>query len=42
MYWYYVRNRCIGFSPMSKIDLKYPDVDNEEGDFRFSLWLFHG
>ncbi|CAD8131900.1 unnamed protein product [Paramecium pentaurelia] len=42
VYWYYVRNRCIGFSPMSKIDLKYPDVDNEEGDFRFSLWLFHG
>ncbi|CAK60645.1 unnamed protein product (macronuclear) [Paramecium tetraurelia] len=42
VYWYYVRNRCIGFSPMSKIDLKYPDVDNEEGDLRFSLWLFHG
>ncbi|CAD8127009.1 unnamed protein product [Paramecium sonneborni] len=42
VYWYYIRNRCIGFSPMSKIDLKFPDVDNEEGDLRFSLWLFHG
>ncbi|CAD8140385.1 unnamed protein product [Paramecium octaurelia] len=42
IFWYYVRNRCIGFSPMSKVDLKYPDVDNEEGDLRFSLWLFHG
>ncbi|CAK72617.1 unnamed protein product (macronuclear) [Paramecium tetraurelia] len=30
-----VRNR-------SKWIQRYPDVDNEEGDQRFSLWLFHG